>query len=571
MKNFSKKNITIYTVIILLVAMIIFEMGYCNPNFVKSIIKGGEVEYNLSLCRIVIYVLFIVTYLIFKDKFIDLAIETMNNKYKRILTYTAILGMILFFTIVGINLYKTKLVALREESIKLILTLLITLFIIYISNNVQKNVIVVACTFGIVFTFTTSFNHAIDEKTHFMSALNISFLNFDYSENPITDKKIEQLPQLSKFTVIDEFLKNNYTPDVSNEVDRSDIPSNPTTYNFIAYLPSALGIVIARILKGSIIDIYIVGRLMNLIIYTVLVYIAIKLLPYKKNIFFVIACMPYMLLLASSYSIDGLCLGTIYIFVAYCLKLYKQCETISLKQFGILTVLFVIAMLGKGTGYVLICLLVFMLPLYKTIKKNKKYMPIMVTCGIIVLLLVMFFILYMKNTKITSSGDTRGGNGINPLEQLNVVLTHPIFDAKLAMHHIKVTLLSFGWYSNLHQNTFFTEDNGYTMFVLMLFVLYIALTEDDHNFKIKDKVILILTFLAVYGMTSAILYLSFTPVGVLYVSGYQTRYIFPILPLLLSCISNNKVKCIKSENRNMNISIGTGIFLIIGLLQLISV
>ena len=87
-----------------------------------------------------------------------------------------------------------------------------------------------------------------------MSALNISFLNFGYSENPITDKKIEQLPQLSKFTVIDEFLKNNYTPDVSNEVDRSDIPSNPTTYNFIAYLPSALGIVIARILKGSIIN-----------------------------------------------------------------------------------------------------------------------------------------------------------------------------------------------------------------------------------------------------------------------------------------------------------------------------
>ena len=91
------------------------------------------------------------------------------------------------------------------------------------------------------------------------------------------------------------------------------------------------------------------------------------------------------------------------------------------------------------------------------------------------------------------------------------------------------------------------------------------------NFKIKDKILLGLGFLLPFGMTSAILYLSFTPVRNLHIYGYQARYIFPILPLLLCCISNNKIKCTKSENRNMNIAIISCVFLVIGLLQLTSI
>lgn len=105
----------------------------------------------------------------------------------------------------------------------------------------------------------------------------------------------------------------------------------------------------------------------------------------------------------------------------------------------------------------------------------------------------------------------------------------------------------------------------------MLFVIFfIALTEDDYNFKIKDKIILILGFLLPFGMTSVILYLSFTPVRALHIDGYQARYIFPILPLVLCCLSNDKVKCTRGENRNLNIAITSGIFLVIGLLELAS-
>lgn len=571
-RNTIENIIAIYTIVTYIFSIITFEIGYCNTVWLKKIIAGDMVDlkYNFSLCRIVMYIIFLGVYLYFRKVFIKPAVEVMKNNYKKIFICLTI-AMVAFcmgFAVVAV--LKMNKVLVRAISIGLITAFLGSLLVIYISNDIIKNIIIVACTFGIVFTFTTSYNHAIDEKKHFMSALNVSFLNFDYVNNPITDKKIEELPQLSKFTIIDEFLKNDYKADVTEDVNMEDIPSTPANYNVITYIFPGLGIAIARILNGSIIDMYILGRIMNLILYTILVCIAMKILPYKKNIFFIIAFMPYMLLLATSYSVDGICLGTTYIFIAYCLKIYKECETISLKQFLILGVLFGIMLIGKGIGYMLIGSLIFILPLHKTIKKNKKYLPQIIITILVFILIATFFVIYLKNTKITSEGDSRGGNNINGVEQLNMVLNHPIYDVKIALEHIRVTLLNFDWISNLQPEAFFTSKTASaTFFIMMLFILYVAITEDDYNFKIKDKIILVLTFLLVYGMTSMILYLSFTPVGALHIAGYQTRYIFPVLSLLLCCISNDKIKCDKSPNRNMNIAIGTAIFLVIGISQLI--
>lgn len=571
MNFFNKRNITIYTLVALIFSMLFFELGYCNTSFIKQVINKQTVIYNFSLCRFVLYILFITLYCILKNKFIDVAIDTIKNKYKKVLLLILLPLLVVNLSIMIVFIIKLDLIYARAAAIEVIASLLISLFIIYISNDFSKNVIVISCTFGVLFTFTTRFNHAIDEKKHFMSALNVSFLNFDYANKPITDNMIEKLPQLSKFTVIEDFLKNNYTPEVTSEINMEDTPSTPATYNILTYIFPAFGIAIARVLNGSIIDMYICGRLMNLILYTVLIFIAMKLFPYKKNIFFIIAFMPYMLLLAASYSIDGICLGTIFIFTAYCFKIHKENDTITLKQFFILFGLFTILLIGKGLGYILIGFLVAILPLYNTIKKHKKYIHIIIICGIIFVIIATMFLIYMKNKNVTSNGDNRGEVGINGVEQLNLLITNPVHDLKLAIYHIKTTLLSFDWYANLYPSVFFTENSSYISFIMMFFILYIAITEDDYNFKLKDKSILILTFSLIYGMTSVILYLAFTPVGALYVAGYQTRYIFPIIPLLLSCISSSKIKSTKSDNKNMNLALVTGLFLTIGIIQLILV
>lgn len=75
-----------------------------------------------------------------------------------------------------------------------------------------------------------------------------------------------------------------------------------------------------------------------------------------------------------------------------------------------------------------------------------------------------------------------------------------------------------------------------------MFIVYVGITDDSKNFNKREKIIFIITAILTIIMTTTALYLSYTPVGKENVVGYQMRYIFPILPLILMCLSNDKIK-----------------------------
>lgn len=563
----KEKVIKIVTICIMLLVMILFEIGYCNAAWLKSIFYEGGSQYNFSICRIVFYIIFLLLYIIFKNKFLQEAIEALENKVKNNIIYFA--TIILFLAIIiAICIMVKEPSLIRIATVVIISFLLGYLFILYISNNPIKNVIVIVCTFGILFSITTTFNNQIDEKRHFMTAFNISFLNFDYIENPITDKQIEKLPRMMRIIGIDSFLEKKYTPQITNEVNKEQTVSIPADYNAFLYIFPAIGITIARFLGGSIIDIYIVGRIFNLILYTILIIIALKIIPFKKNIITVIAMMPFILLLAASYSIDGYCIGVVFIFIAYCLKLYKEKQEINLKQFLILCGLFILVLFAKKMSYMFVATIVLILPILKTIKKNKKYIPIMIAIAIISIVVMTVLLFYIKDGL---KGDNRANGYTNPTEQIQYMLENPIHNIELIINQIKRTIFNFDWWSMLHYYVLFTNDAKYVALPLLLFILYVSLTEDDFCFEKKNKVIMTLSFIMVYITTTIPLYLSYTKVGELYVVGYQTRYIVPIMPLILFSLSSNKLKYKKTIYRTMNITFISGLFLFIGILQLISI
>ena len=86
-----------------------------------------------------------------------------------------------------------------------------------------------------------------------------------------------------------------------------------------------------------------------------------------------------------------------------------------------------------------------------------------------------------------------------------------------------------------------------------------------------NGLILLATFFGAYLTGSLMLYISFTKVGKLSINGYQPRYMFPILPLLLFCLSSNNIIVKNKENRNFNITIVSGIFVMLGIMQSILV
>ena len=144
-------------------------------------------------------------------------------------------------------------------------------------------------------------------------------------------------------------------------------------------------------------------------------------------------------------------------------------------------------LLAKSMAYIMVALIVFILPLKKTFKKNKKYIPIMLAVSAIVLAIFVFLLLNIKNSKIQA--DTRWGGNVNPQEQMQFIVNNPLKDMQIAINHFKDTLVSFNWYSMLHYEVFFGKNAQNVMLILMLFVLYVSIVDDEHNFKFKEKII----------------------------------------------------------------------------------
>ena len=88
-----KKNkvLKISTIIIYVIAILIFEIGICNGMNLKNFIYQGVIKYNFSLCRIVSYIIFLIAMIKNIDKFIPEALETIKlpiKKYISIINFT---------------------------------------------------------------------------------------------------------------------------------------------------------------------------------------------------------------------------------------------------------------------------------------------------------------------------------------------------------------------------------------------------------------------------------------------------------------------------------------------------
>ena len=570
------KAIKILTIITFFISMLIYELGICNGHEIKNFIENGVWAYNFSLPRLVLYTVFFVLLLKFIDRFLKDAIETLKLKSKKILIgiYIPIAIITIFYVLIKwISIYK---------ALTLTITLLMGLiFIIYVSSNYIKNIIVTTFTLGIIFTFSTDFHHAIDEKKHMMSAVNIANGNFNYAENPLNEPAYNNMIFNCDIDSFIQFYSKKYEVNLTEEWNRNEeteiyyICSSPAEYNFILYIPSASGIFFSKMLGGSIADAYIIGRLFNLIAYSLLLMLIIKLLPYKKKIFYIVFMLPFTILISASFSIDGICIGILGLFIAYCLNLSeREYNTIKLKQILTVFALFGLCLLAKNFAYFSIIMFVFTLPVIKILKNNKKSLPILLSIVLICAVIAGMLLFNKFSTTASAGGDPRGGT-TSVIGQINFLMSSPNNILKVGFEHVTNSLLNYNWYTYLNHGTFFGKYSSQIFLMEFIFIIYVCLTDNDRKLSKRINIVSILTFLAVFITTSFMLYLTFTPVGQINISGYQPRYITPIIPVLLMLlnvkrfIGKNEIE--EQKKSDINISLILGLFILIDLICLIYV
>lgn len=544
-------NISLFKAISLLCfafLIIIYELGYCNLKAITI-----EHSYNFSLARIVIYGIAIILVICFGKKISDRAEPTFENK--KIIIFTLLIFSLLldFLQLRNVAYTSTKMDTVYQlYGIVLLLLAEINalLFVMYLSKDFIVNIILTTLTFGIFFSYSMPFFHQVDEKVHFLTCLNFSVGNFNlYEGHAVTDTDFDEITMnmpSKDFAATFFDKKCNFNLSLLSFDDNKCIPSTYRTP--IAYIPGTIGILFARMFGGSIADVFIMGRLMNVLTFGALLVIMFKIMPFKKRLFYVIYLQPIALALASTYNTDGITIGLIGIFIAYVFKLYNENkETISMKEFLLLVLTYALVLTCKDSSYMGIGFLVFILPIKKYLKNNKK-MLLVTLCLVLLTVAIGFYEINIKTA--SNQGDERTEN-TNSILQLENIKNNPGKLAEVYSNFTKSSLLRLTWYNNLNPKYFFGNEATVVAFGMFVLALYISYTDVSIKFDRKAKIILFLAFVFTFGITTFALYWLYSPVGYDTIVGYQARYIIPFIPLLLAILnSGNKVKDEKMLDKN---------------------
>lgn len=230
-----------------------------------------------------------------------------------------------------------------------------------------------------------------DEEAHFLEAYGLS--------NTLLGKEVKQ----DNYVLLDEADKDSiiYLHDISSisewydsfeikkatgNIKEADMQSTVGSKAPWTYLPSAIGISIARLLNihGNLL--LLMGRLFNLLFEAGITALAIRILPYAKTYISVLGLVPEVIYLYGSYSYDGINLCLCILIVSYFLYLNAQEKKIKLHQLGILCLLLLL-MIPIKLIYVFMALLVVLLPVRK-LNLNRKQLMIGTIVGLAVILLI---------------------------------------------------------------------------------------------------------------------------------------------------------------------------------------
>lgn len=434
----------------------------------------------------------------------------------------------------------------------IVITLAITVYVIFISiylryrknikvENIFLITIPVICIFYII-CMPTFKNH--DEIYHWYRAYEVS-----------TGKLMEEIDGDTLGTILPQSISDVTTDDwqsityakvrdsLNVELDKENTAllysETSAVYSFVQYIPQAIGIFITRIFTDKVLLLAYGGRIINMVFSIILIYFAIKKIPFGKKILLLLSFIPIAIEGFSSLSPDAMTISMAFFYIAYILSLAfsKENHSIDGKKIAILTVLSVIIAMCKIV-YLPLILLLFIIPKEKF--KNEKKIKNIIFIGAIA---VVLNLIWLMVAGIYLSHFREGDSSI----QVISILTNPIKYLQNCLYTVNLNGQDYiysmfggelGWGE-------LVQLNSIVPYILCFILIWITITDQTikDKFKLYQKVWITIAAIAVVGLIFTSLYVQWTTIGSDSVLGIQGRYFIPILPLVALLIGSQlKVK-----------------------------
>ena len=288
---------------------------------------------------------------------------------------------------------------------------------------------------------------------------------------------------------------------------------------FYAYLFSAVGIFIAKLLNLTALWALYLARMANLIVYAFVSYSIIKKVPKFKFPMLVIATIPLCISQVSSTSYDAFILTFSLVILGYFIKMY--CGELNKKNMVIFFTSVLLISLIKPP-YIILAFLILAIPN----NQYRKYGLIAIPLVFILTLLGYSYIFTQILTTPIGTAD------VSFQGQLNFVLSNPLVIFTLLKNIIVSIPTVFILKSNFFHYTGFKGIKFINILYLLFFLGFSLFYKLDIKMDKKERGILALIFAVVYLGVNAISYLQWNRVGSHVILGVQSRYFLPVIALL---------------------------------------
>lgn len=474
--------------------------------------------------------------------------EIWNNEKKIIsflilLTISALTYTIYIHSNISINngfINKRYDVIFTLISISLMLIINICSIIIIKKNDikVEKLFIILALIYGLYFLVVAPINNGSDEDKHFFRTFEVmtgQFVTEYQGDAKLLDKNVpSSFLKVIESNNIDGSIKmHNLREKFNIELNKKEIQDRigkdgARGYSPIIYIPQSIGMSIGVLANMKPLIIINLSRIFGFLTWLIICAYAIKIMPYKKEYFLILALLPGNLTSAVTLSADTILNSTVFLMIAKIMQIIEKNENINIKDYFILLITSIIIGQCKMAYLPLIfsCLLI---PMNKY-KSKKDYI-----FGNVLIIGLSFLGTYIWLKAAAAQHYCLGEENL----QEKWILNNPF----------KYVIIIFRTMIESFPQLFYGISAGNSMYLARVHVpdiislglmmcLIISLFLNENKSKINDlrRFFVLLLKLCIFLLIVTSMYISATviihkEIGTRIIEGLQGRYFIPILAL----------------------------------------
>ena len=333
-------------------------------------------------------------------------------------------------------------------------------------------------------------------------------------------------------------------------------------YNPISYSFSTIGLWCADFFTDNLYILFWCGRFANALGSTLLIYFAIKIIPYGKGILALISLLPMNLQERASFSADAITYAAAVLIIAYILYLRFNTAEITWKQI-VFTYLLIILIASCKIVYVVFAGLILLIPdnNYRSRSRARIHKIFGMTLAAIIALgwlKIATSYLYMTN------------GGSNSSQKVTYLLLHPIkyFEViyKTTIQHGVTWIKELVAYPMGYLEIAINTKLFLVIIISLLFyfiMIFIRTWFKGYGWDFGASVFLLLCSSAIIVLVYTSLYIQWTkgsPDDIMVISGIQGRYFLPVLPAIMIAFITGRLGVIQEEPNTICIDVNVILF-----------